>query len=493
MIGVDGATWKIVDRLLDEGDLPNLSRLIGEGSRGRLASIDPCISPAVWTSISTGFLPESHGIHNFNGTLDKVKKKGFWEILSGEGKRVGLYKWLVTWPPVEVNGFLVPNWLSRDTACYPDELRHIKRRKGHRGLLKIRDVLLDVSYGLTAETLFETTLHKIRLALTDVPGIEINIAGERIESLRRRDFFIRLKRLFNVDYGSCVFDGVDNFSHTMWQYMEPGKFDNVAPELIERYGDIIENHYREIDCQIGDIVDTITDNAYVLIVSDHGFQAADSIRVHLPKPNQQIVEYLDIPHDIIEVSGYKFDRIFIGVKEGEGAERIAGEVEKQLATFVLEGEQQSLFNVRRIDKKVKRYEAVFIVRARDGLSYLRGRTVLTPKGAVKYQDVLSYVPGISGDHDPADGIFILHGPGIRKGAVIEGLSVLDIHPLILYLFGQAVPHDIDGRLRLDLFENGAFPQPVFIESYGDRVVGEQREVPLSEEALERMKALGYIE
>jgi predicted AlkP superfamily phosphohydrolase/phosphomutase len=493
LIGIDGATWKIADKMMDRGELPNISRMVREGVSGPLESIDPCISPAVWTSISTGFLPESHGITNFNGTLDRVKKKGFWEILSENGKKVGLFKWLITWPPVDVNGFMIPNWLSRDSECYPPQLSHIKRKKGHTGLLKVRDVLLDISYGLTAEAIVRITLHKTRTAMSELLEIDINIAEERLEEIKRRDYFIRLKHLFDLDYGSCVFDGVDNFSHTLWQYMEPEKFSDVPLDLVRQYGGVIEGHYRELDRYIGDFARTVGNDFHLIVLSDHGFQHADTVRVHPPKPRESILDLLDIPRELIEVSGYKFDRFFVGVEEGMESERIATVLEEQLLSIVLEGTQEPLLSVRRIDKKIRKYSVVMIISARDGLTFMKDRKVLLPTGEGKFQDVFTIVPGISGDHDPADGIFIFSGPGVKRGTEVEGMSVLDVHALILYLYGMEIPLDIDGKLRMDLFDEGAMPPPVFIQSYGDREAVKRKEAPLSEEALERMKALGYIE
>gem|GEM_PF-5186353 len=493
VIGIDGATMRIIDRLASQGELPNISRMLNGGSSGLLDSIDPCLSPAVWTSISTGFLPESHGIKNFNGTQDKVKKKGFWEILSENGKRVGSYKWLVTWPPVEVNGFVVPNWLARDSACYPPQLSHIKRVSGKRGLRHVMNILLDVSYGLTADGVLHIIAGKMKAMTSGVPEIERNITGEQLEAVKRRDYFIRLKRIYDVDYASCVFDGVDNFSHTLWQYMEPGKFESVPGSFVEEYGGVIEGHYHELDRYIGEITRTLEDSTYVMVISDHGFQSADTVRHHSPKPRESVLTYLDLSLDLIQTSGYQFEKLFLGIKKGDGAEEIAGKLEDQLKSIVLEGEEIPLLSVHRFEKKIRNYNTVIMIRAREGLTFMNDRTVILPVGKAKFQDIFSLVPPVSGDHDPDDGIFIFAGPGVRQGYKVKGLSALDIHPLILYLYGLEVPLDIDGKLRMDLFEENWASHPVFKHSYGERIIGKQKEAPMSKEALERMRALGYIE
>jgi predicted AlkP superfamily phosphohydrolase/phosphomutase len=493
VVGIDGASWNLMQAMISRGELPCVAKIMRDGSSSRLESVQPCLSPAVWTSMSTGFLPESHGVRNFYGTLDKVKKKGFWEILSETDTKVGVYRWLITWPPVEINGFLVPNWLARDASCYPRELGHLKRKKSHGMLRRLRDLLMDISYGLTTEGLVESVKLKTGIAVSDFSEMERNIESKKLDALRRRDYFVGLKRLFGIEYGSCVFDCIDNFSHSMWQYMDPESFQNVPEEMIGEFGDVIEDQYRSLDRYISEIIETMGVRTYIMIVSDHGFKNADSIKFHPPKPRDTILDHLGLPDGLIEVSGFKSDRIFLGVKPGEGSEAVVRDLEEKLLSIVLEGEDEPVFVVNKVEKKMKRYKAVFVVMARDGLTFLKDRVMILPTGKSRFQDIFTIVPGVSGDHDPLDGIFFLSGPGVKKGYEPKGLSVLDIHPLILYLYGRNVAQDTDGTLRLDLFEEGILPAPKYIETYGERVVGKGKEMPMSEEALERMKTLGYIE
>ena len=65
LIGVDGADMGIIDRLIGEGKLPTFARLKREGAYGRLRSIEPLLSPIVWTTIATGRKPQDHGVFDF--------------------------------------------------------------------------------------------------------------------------------------------------------------------------------------------------------------------------------------------------------------------------------------------------------------------------------------------------------------------------------------------------------------------------------------------
>src|ERR1700693_2461564 len=65
LIGLDGADMRIVDRLIREGKLPTFARLKREGAWGPLRSVEPLLSPLVWTSIATGRRPQDHGVFDF--------------------------------------------------------------------------------------------------------------------------------------------------------------------------------------------------------------------------------------------------------------------------------------------------------------------------------------------------------------------------------------------------------------------------------------------
>ena len=65
LVGIDGATWTIIDPLLEEGKLPNFKYLIDNGVRSGIKTSVPTQSPILWTSIATGQKPDKHGIKSF--------------------------------------------------------------------------------------------------------------------------------------------------------------------------------------------------------------------------------------------------------------------------------------------------------------------------------------------------------------------------------------------------------------------------------------------
>ncbi len=75
---------------------------------------------------------------------------------------------------------------------------------------------------------------------------------------------------------------------------------------------------------------------------------------------------------------------------------------------------------------------------------------------------------LSGYHQQGpDGMVLFYGQGIEPGVTIQGGSVVDITPTLLYLLGLPLGQDMDGRLLTDVLEESlVLSQPVaFISSY----------------------------
>ena len=67
IIGLDGATFDLIDPWIARGHLPTLARALREGARGALRAFPNMNSASAWTSIVTGCNPGAHGIYDFGG------------------------------------------------------------------------------------------------------------------------------------------------------------------------------------------------------------------------------------------------------------------------------------------------------------------------------------------------------------------------------------------------------------------------------------------
>src|SRR5687767_14762288 len=137
IIGLDGATFDVLDPMMASGRMPNLRHLVETGTRGILDSTKPPITPAAWTTFMTGKGPGRHGIVDFekydvrtnqlsfNSTYE-IREKTIWEILSEKGFRVGSINVPMTYPPRKVNGFMISGFetpsIEKDFT-YPRELK----------------------------------------------------------------------------------------------------------------------------------------------------------------------------------------------------------------------------------------------------------------------------------------------------------------------------------------------------------------------------------
>ena len=124
LIGWDAADWKAIDPLMDQGLMPNLERLVNGGVRGRITTLDPPLSPMLWTSIATGKRPYKHGITGFSevGPDGKTvrpitnrdrKVKAIWNILTQEGLRSHVIGWWPSHPAEPINGTMISNFYQR--------------------------------------------------------------------------------------------------------------------------------------------------------------------------------------------------------------------------------------------------------------------------------------------------------------------------------------------------------------------------------------------
>ena len=53
-IGLDGADWSLLDQYMARGVMPELAKLVETGASGSLKTLQPPLSPLVWTTMLTG-------------------------------------------------------------------------------------------------------------------------------------------------------------------------------------------------------------------------------------------------------------------------------------------------------------------------------------------------------------------------------------------------------------------------------------------------------
>ncbi|MCI4336378.1 MAG: alkaline phosphatase family protein [Thermoplasmata archaeon] len=131
VLGLDGATFDLLDPLMEAGDLPFLKSLAAE-HRARLNSVFPPKTIPAWYSFATGQDPGELGIFGFtepDGGPGKSRivqtfrpAEAVWDRLSRQGVRVGVLNFPLR-AGYPLNGFVVPGMLSDRPTTYPETLR----------------------------------------------------------------------------------------------------------------------------------------------------------------------------------------------------------------------------------------------------------------------------------------------------------------------------------------------------------------------------------
>jgi predicted AlkP superfamily phosphohydrolase/phosphomutase len=209
IIGWDGATWDIINPLIAKGKLPNLQKLMGNGVSGCLkAPMDPN-SFASWVEFATGVNIDKHSIfcsqkrqindYNFSLVNSKdVKVKTLWRLASEQGCKVGVINVPVTYPPEEINGFLVSGIIvpgGQIEFTYPLDLSY---------------KLLDYGYSI------EEVLSSYKSYGTHEELLNAIIQSEK----KRLDSTLLLMKEYKPDFSVVVFVGIDRVQHHFWHFMD---------------------------------------------------------------------------------------------------------------------------------------------------------------------------------------------------------------------------------------------------------------------------------
>lgn len=115
MLGIDGMDPRLTRKYVDEGKLPNVQKLLDQGScRYDLGMIGamPTVTPPMWTTLATGAYPGTHGITCFYRATDRpdviaynfdsrhCKAEQLWNVFAEAGKKTLVWHWPgSSWPP----------------------------------------------------------------------------------------------------------------------------------------------------------------------------------------------------------------------------------------------------------------------------------------------------------------------------------------------------------------------------------------------------------
>jgi predicted AlkP superfamily phosphohydrolase/phosphomutase len=530
VLGFDGATWDLLDLLIEAGKMPNLAALVKGGVRGRMRSVRPPVTAPAWISMATGVNPGRHGCFDFNrpeGSLGSLRplqtwdisEKTFYEIIEAHGRRTVLVNLPGTFPPLTRQVTLTSLLTRGDEAVFPPEL---KARHPELGSYRVFPDTRLRAQGYTAAY------------LEDIRALE-------------QDRAACVKALWDEpwDVFFAVVSGTDWASHEAFPALVRCKWDR-APEALAIFQDA--------DGLLGWIAGHLRPTDHLLLVSDHGFREAKGVLFlnewlirkgyahpdfshaafppthrmeeaaqaealqgasRIPAPllagafgflparlAAKVLRRLGMrwPYSLAvdprssrasaltaEASGvtvHDAGRWSDGTVPGDRVPALAGELRDRLAALK-DPDGEPAFEA--VLSREEAYRGIFTGDA--------PHVVLEPArwgiaAAVRALPGKPFVRHSMGIHT-SEGIFAGCGPAFRQGAQTEGMSVVDIAPLLFHLAGEPIPSNLDGNLQGGLFRNGFLKDhpPSYREVLPPHRVKGTLE---AEEIQSRLRGLGYM-
>ncbi len=295
LVGIDGATFAVLDPLLANGELPTFGRLIEQGARAQLLSDRPMKSPALWTTVSTGRDRKQHGVESFtsmvegsdvpvlaNATMRRALT--VWDMLGAAGRSVGVVGWWATWPAEPVRGWLVSDRMTRsrwsewsdgvkqDGLTYPaelaDELLPLIVDPLDPPMDEVRKIIdLDAS----DEAEFRGATRPIRAHGLSVLkfALSTQLTYERITD--------HMLAKGQPEFAAIFLIANDAVSHNFWHYHQPDRFEGVDPRRLARLAPVVSNVYRRNDDYLASLLGRVDDSTVTIVISDHGFRASGKL------------------------------------------------------------------------------------------------------------------------------------------------------------------------------------------------------------------------
>ncbi len=379
LIGIDAMDWDVAMELVNQGRMPNLSRLLTKGGRGNLVSEAPYISPALWTTFATGVSRDEHGIDNFVAKVPFQYKEvimtsryrkvpALWQMMTWAGRSVGVVNWYATYPAEEVKGVFVaqeviPGKVDKE-AVYPAEWTEKvssaplpEYEPYQRELARVGDARMQRAY--------------------DLDRAAFSVAFEIMREKHPDLMLVYLRQL-------------DVLCHGFWKYRWPLGLDyhyEVSRDERERYKGVIELHYELVDRLIGGLLSE-AEGYTVMVISDHGHGATYSPRNIFPRLNHLMerlghLDYAGVTCDEIMKSMAALGRLHVPRPRSANIFGLCAGLEEQVKTRLQRGEEMDALDIEAYVNE--RYELERPENRDELEDYMRKMTLLASRLAPEKQ------------------------------------------------------------------------------------------------------------
>lgn len=266
VLGWDGAEWSRIEALCSAGLMPHLQSLREHGFAAKIASLQPMLSPLLWTSVVTGKRAHEHGILGFveegmqgpkpiSNRLRRVP--ALWNILSEANWHCQVLNWWPSNPAEIINGDFISNLAFADEElgqqCYPahwmEMLTEIKLQEADLSA-EVQAFFFPNAENVPAEgQAFFKRLQRILLRTK----WQYEMALRLLEQPSDCRFF--------------YFEALDQIQHLALEISAKGALDYLPEHFPET---LINAAYRWHDAMLGVFLKKLG-NHNILLLSDHGF------------------------------------------------------------------------------------------------------------------------------------------------------------------------------------------------------------------------------
>lgn len=552
VIGLDGATWDILNPLMRDGKLPHLQKLLDKSAQGVLMSSIPPVTAAAWTCFSTGKNPGKHGLvdfiyfpnHGYRVTIANSTTRNaatIWNLLSERDMRVGVVSVPMTYPPEQVNGVMVTDMMTPNANVqytYPPELK--------------QELLQNVG----------------PFVITPGEGENPSEPLTYLEQVRKdvsssADYALYLLKQEPYDFFMYVFGITDILQHQFWYLLEADpKNLNERDRAIR---DKVIAIFQQVDDGVGEMLQYADENTTIVLMSDHGFgpmkgflhvnnfllergylvlkSGAMSLlkramfRAGITPQNVHLTLKalkLDLRRKFNRGRAYgtlrrfflSFDdvdwtrtrafalghigQIYINlqgrqpngiVAPGAEYEKLRDDIRADLLSLKLPspngrgagGEDEPL--IARVLNREEIYHGELLDNTPDMLLLPADfKYVAFGESEFASNKIVGPTLGHTGHHR-LEGIGAIAGPNVQRGAQLENASLIDLAPTILYALGLPIPPDMDGRVLTEAFTPDFVNQTALQYATKDAVrtdFGDTYSDEEQEQVIQRLADLGYV-
>jgi predicted AlkP superfamily phosphohydrolase/phosphomutase/tetratricopeptide (TPR) repeat protein len=270
VIAIDGADWELVSELAADGRVPNLRALTQGGASASLQTVQPTVSPLVWTSAATGVQPDRHRVIDFMSSGSPVdafarRTPAVWEIAEGFGRHAVVANWWTAWPPM-------PN----ATVVYDTPVEHLPGAlypaKHEQRVASMRVPVETIGYEQVRRFLNITAPEYEQAVASGNPSDPVNVMRELLaKTWSDHRAGLDLYRQESPLLMMMHYEGTDVVNHLGAPYHPPYR-EGINNTEFRKYWPLVANYYSEIDRLIGEWMQVLSEDTTVIVMSAHGFR-----------------------------------------------------------------------------------------------------------------------------------------------------------------------------------------------------------------------------